>query len=173
MRLSLTVNDRLIARAALVANGWLGAHVSLSQGVESGETPNRVWLNAMDTSDEPNTEHSAWGAVALNVGDKIEIEVLPDGESDPPNGVSRTSDNPNNLFSDAEQARLLFTAIKTCDKALSEIAERARATEPEDEFRKIEIAIGTVLSEIDRQLISPTLRRHPDLLGLAEEMSIR
>jgi hypothetical protein len=67
----------------------------------------------MNTSDDPNTEHSMWDAAGLNVGDRIEIEVLSDGEADPPNNVSRTSDNPNNLFSDVEQARLLFAAIKT------------------------------------------------------------
>jgi hypothetical protein len=65
MRLSLAVNDRPIARASLVANGWLGAHVSLSQGMDSDE--NRVWLRSTDTSDEPNTEHSMWDAVALTV----------------------------------------------------------------------------------------------------------
>ena len=114
-----------------------------------------------------------WDAVGLNVGDRIEIEVLPDGESDPPNSVSRTSDNPNNLFSDVEQARLLFAAIKTCDTALQEVAERARGAEPEDEFRRVALAIVSVISEIDRQLISPTLRRHPELLVIAEEMKIR
>lgn len=173
MRLSLTVNERPIARASLVANGWLGAHVSLSQGVEPVESANRVWLNSMDTSDDPNTEHSMWNAVTLNVGDKIEIEVLPDGESDPPNETSRTSDNPNNLFSDVDQARLLFTAIQTCDRALWEVVERARGVEPEEEFRRVMIAIGSVLTEIDRQLISPTLRRHPDLLAIAEELKVR
>jgi hypothetical protein len=173
MRLALAVNDRPIARASLVTKGWLGAHVSLSQGVESDELTNRVWLNSMDTSDDPNTEHSTWDAVGLNVGDRIEIEVLPDEESDPPNSVSRTLDNPNNLFSDVEQARLLLAAIKTCDTALWEVAEQARGAEPEDEFRRLSLAIGSVLTEIDRQLISPTLRRHPELLVIAEEMKIR
>jgi len=173
MRLSLAVNDRPVARASLLANGWLGAHVSLSQGMESDEPTNRVWLRSTDTSDEPNTEHSMWDAVALNVGDKIEIEVLPDGESDPPSTVSRTSDSPNNLFSDVEQARLLLEAIKTCDIALWGIAERARGAEPEDELQKIVLAVGSVITEIDQQLISPTLRRHPELLTLAEEMKLR
>jgi len=173
MRLLLTVNDLPIARASLLANGWLGAHVSLSRGVESDEPNNRVWLDSMDTSDDPNTKHSMWNAVALNVGDKIEIEFLPDGESDPPNDISRTSDSPSNLFSDVEQARLLFTAIATCDEALSKVVEQARDAEPEDEFRKIALAIGSVITEIDRQLISPTLRRHPDFLAIAQEMRIR
>ena len=173
MRLSLAVNERPIARASLVASGWLGAHISLSQGVELSELANRVWLNTMDVSDDPNTEHSTWDAVALSVGDKVEIEVLADGESDPPNNVSRTSNSPSNLFSDVEQARLLFTAIQTCDEALARVLELARGAEPEDEFRKVALAIGSVFSEIDRQLISPTLRRHPDLLPLAEDMKIR
>ncbi len=173
MRLSLAVNDRSIARASLVANGWLGAHVSLSQGVESEEPTNRVWLSSTDTSDEPNTQHSMWDSVALSVGDKIEIEVLEDGDSDPPNAVSRTSDSPNNLFSDIEQARLLLTAMKVCDSALWEIAERARGVESEDELHKIVLAVGSVITEIDQQLISPTLRRHPELLARAEELKLR
>lgn len=141
--------------------------------MESEEPTNRVWLGSTDTSDEPNTEHSMWDAVALSVGDKIEIEVLEDGESDPPNTVSRTSESPNNLFSDVEQARLLLAAIKVCDKALWEVTERARGVEPEDELHKIVLAVGSVITEIDQQLISPTLRRHPELLAQAEELKIR
>ena len=114
-----------------------------------------------------------WDAVALSVGDKIEIEVLEDGESDPPNTVSRTSDSPKNLFSDIEQARLLLAAIKVCDRALWEVAERARGVKPEEELHKIVLAVGSIITEIDQQLISPTLRRHPELLAQAEELKLR
>ena len=79
MRLSLAVNVRLMARASIIANGWLGAHLSVSQGVEPSESANQLWLNATNISDDPNTEHSQWEAVALSVGDKVEIEVLADG----------------------------------------------------------------------------------------------
>jgi hypothetical protein len=173
MRLSLSVNDGPIVRASLVTRGWLGAHVSLSQGMESEESTNRVWLRSTDTSDEPNSQHSLWNPVPLTVGDKITIEVLPEGESDPPSTVTQTSDSPDNLFSDLESARLLLAAIKACDTALSGVADRARAAEPDDEFRKIATAIGSVLVEIDQQLISPTLRRHPQLLATAQEMKVR
>ena len=132
-----------------------------------------MWLNAIDTSDEPNTTHSMWGGTPLVVGDKVEIEVLPDGDSDPPDEVSRTTDNPNNLFSDNGQARLIFASIQACDKALSEVLERAKDVEPEEEFRKLSLAIGSIAVELDRQLISPTLRRHPDLLRLAEDLKLR
>jgi hypothetical protein len=64
----------------------------------------------------------------------------------------------------------LLAAIKTCDTALWEVAERARGAEPEDELRKI--VLRSVITEIDQQLISPTLRRHPELLALAEEMKL-
>jgi hypothetical protein len=77
------------------------------------------------------------------------------------------------LFSDVEQARLLFAAIRSCDTALLEVVERARGAEPEDEFRRVALAVGSAITEIDRQLISPTLRLHPGLLGIAEEMKIR
>ena len=77
------------------------------------------------------------------------------------------------MFSDVEQARLLLTAIQTCDEALARVLELARSAEPENEFRKVTLAIGGMFSEIDRQLFSPTLRRHPDLRPLAEEMKIR
>lgn len=152
--------------------GWLSAHVSLSHKVEPSSN-DRVWLNAIDTSDEPNTTHSSWGGFPLVLGDKIQIEVLADGESDAPREVSRTTDNPNNLFSNDAQARQLLDSVKTCDKALQEILDRAKDIEPEDEFKKLVLAVGSVLVEIDRQLISPTLRRHPDLLHTAEEMKIR
>ncbi len=40
-------------------------------------------------------------------------------------------------------------------------------------LQEIRYAIGSVLTEIDQQLISPTLRKHPELLPLAEELNIR
>jgi hypothetical protein len=132
-----------------------------------------VWLSATDTSEEPNTVHSGWEPVPLSVGDRIEIQVLPDGESDSPSTVNRTSDSPNNLFSNVEKARMLLAAIKICDRALWEVAERANDAEPSDELHKIRYAIGSVLTEIDQQMISPTLRRHPELLAVAEEMKLR
>jgi hypothetical protein len=173
MRLSLSVNDRHIARASLKAKGWLGAHVSLSQGMESNEPSNRVWISATDTSEEPNAIHSSWESVSLSVGDRIDIEVLPDGDSDAPITVTRSSESPNNLFSDVEQARLMLAAVKICDTELAKVLDRAQGVEPPDELDKIRLAIGTLFVEIDRQLILPTLRGHPELLSDAEEQKLR
>lgn len=172
MRFSLAINGQQKVRASLTAKGWLGAHVNLSNGIEP-ESSDRVWLTAIDTSDEPNTTHSSWGGFPLVEGDKIEIQILADGESDAPSEVSQTTDNPNNLFSIPAQARQLLDSVKTCDIALQEILDRAQGSEPDDEFKKLALAVGSVLVELDRQLISPTLRRHPDLLRIAEDMKIR
>jgi hypothetical protein len=173
MRLSLTVNGRPIATASLDAKGWLGAHVSMSQGINSNEPSNRVWLSAADISEEPNAVHSSWEGASLSVGDTIEIAVLPDGESDAPTTLTRTSESPVNLFSDVEQARLLLTSIKVCDTELMAVIDRAQGVEQNDELHKLRIAIGTVLAELDQQLISPALRRHPELLSDAEAMKLR
>ena len=173
MRLSLAINDRHIARASLEGSGWLGAHVSLSNGIESDGPANSAWLVAADASDDPNTVHSTWEPVAVSVGDKIEIAVLPDGEADPPSTVTRTSASPENLYSDVEQARLLLETVQRCDKELLEVMHRATGVEPDDELRKIRYAITGILTELDQQLISPTLRRHPELLAFAKELKIR
>ena len=101
-------------------------------------------------------------------GDKVEIRVLPDGESDPPINVSRSSESPTNLFSSIEQARLLLQATHACDKELMAILERARVAEPADELQKIQRAVGWIIYELDCYLISPTLRRHPELLAEAK-----
>jgi hypothetical protein len=171
MRLSLAINGQQKVRASLTARGWLGAHVSLSNDIES-ESNDRVWLNAIDTSKEPNTTHSTWEGFPLVQGDKVEIEVLADGESDAPQEVSESSENVSNLFSDAGQARQLLDSVKSCDTALQEVLERAKDVEPEGEFRKLALAVGSILVELDRQLISPTLRRHPDLLLAAKDMKL-
>ena len=173
MRLSLSVNDRSVVRASLEAQGWLSAHVSLSQGMNSDAAQDRAWINAIDVSDEPNSSHITWDAVPLSVGDRIAIEVLPDGESDPPTGITQTSESPNNLFSNLEQARLFLATIKACDTELWKALSIAQATEPPDEFSKITNAVGSIIVELDRQLISPILRKHPELLSEAQQMNLR
>ena len=173
MRLSLLVNDKLIVKASLEANGWLSAHVNLSQGIKSDDPPNRVWLVAYDQSEEPNSVTSTWDGVPLSLGDKVEIRVLADGESDAPTGVTRTAEATTNLFNDVEQAGLLLAAIHVCDTELMGVIKRAQTVEPPEELVKIQRAIGEIIIEIDRQLISPTLRKHPKLLAEAEQMNLR
>jgi len=172
MRLSVSVNDQPAVTGSLTTTGWLAAHAIVTND-ESDEQSNRVWINAIDTSEEPNTTHIDWEAGPLAVGDIVEIKILPDGEVERPTNVRRTSESPRNLFSSIEKARLLLAAIKTCDDVLMSVLDGANGIEPPDELKKIQLALMSVSVEMDRQLISPTLRRHPELLAEAEALKIR
>jgi hypothetical protein len=162
MLLELAVNDGPSLRASLNRKGLLSAHLNVTIADEKDDAT--MSLTSIDETDEPNAVYSTWEAGKLSVGDKVEIRLLAVGEADPPTTVRRSSESPRNLFSDADQARRLLTAINTFDAELMGIMEHARAVEPKEEFDRIVQAIGAVVVEVDQRLISPTLRRHPELL---------
>jgi hypothetical protein len=124
MRLALKVNDRNPIRASLQSNGYLSAHLNLTKEPEREEATGRVWLQAIDESKEPNSVSSDWEGGAMSVGDKVEILVLSDGDADPPTEIRRSSESPKNLFSGMEQARMLLSAISSCDKELMGIIDQ-------------------------------------------------
>ena len=110
-----------------------------------------------------------WEIGDLSLGDKAEVRVLADGETDPPTKVERSIERSTNLFSNVDQARQLLSAISVCDKELGAVLEKSQRAEPEDEFKKVSQAIGGIIMELDRTLIQPTLRRHPELLAEAQK----
>ena len=171
MRLQVSINDGVPVRASLEAQGWLSVHLNLSSDDADGGS-GRFSADAIDRSAEPNTTHSTWDLGTLSVGDTAQIRILSDGEADPPTKVTRTSESPNNLFADAEQARLLLAAISKCFSELMGIVDRVQAVESKEEFEKIAKAVAAVVYELDRRLISPTLRRHPELLDEAKQKKL-
>jgi hypothetical protein len=167
MRLQVSVNDGIPVRASLQAQGWLSVHLNLSSD-DADSGPSQLRIQAIDKSNEPNSTISNWDLGALSIVDTAHIQILHDGEADPPTEVSRTSESPKNLFSNVDQARQLLSAISRCDKELMAVLEGSKAVEPEDEFKKITRAIGGILTDLDLNLIQPTLRRHPELLSEAQ-----
>jgi hypothetical protein len=163
MLLELAVNDGPRLRASLTQKGLLSAHLNVSIGTNENDA-GTISLNSIDETDEPNAVYSTWEAGKLSVGDKVEIRLLAVGEADPPTTVRRSSESPRNLFSDADQARRLLTAISTFDAELAGIMEHARAVESKEESDRIARAIVAVVVEVDQRLITPTLHRHPELL---------
>lgn len=168
MRVQVAVNDGIPVKASLSSKGWLSAHLNFS-GDGTGDSAGSLWVQAIDYSDEPNSVNSVWELGDLSVGDKAEIRVLADGETDPPTRVERSTERSTNLFSDVDQARQLLSAISVCDKELGAVLEQSQRAEPEDEFKRISQAIGGIIMELDRTLIQPTLRRHPELLAEAQK----
>ncbi len=53
------------------------------------------------------------------------------------------------------------------------VLEQAQRTEPPEEIAKIQRAVAEIIVEMDRQLISPTLRKHPELLEEAKAKNLR
>jgi len=171
MRVQVAVNDGIPVRASLSSKGWLSVHLNFSSDGE-GDSAGRLWVQAIDYRDEPNSVNSVWEIGSLSVGDKAEFRLLTDGETDQPTKVERSTERSSNLFSNVDQARELLLAIITCDKALVGVLEHSRTAEPEDEYKKIVQAIGGILAEFDRNLIQPTLRRHPELAEEAKEKEL-
>lgn len=172
MRLSISLNNAPPITAALTAKGWLSAHINLTSDSGSSAFTGKAILNSIDESSEPNATHSTWQVGPVCEGDKIEIRVLSGEESDPPTEVTHTSDSSKNLFSNAEQARLLLSAVEVCDRELMGVLHRAKASEPKDEFERIALAVVGVVCELDRRLITPALRRHPELLEEAKQKKL-
>ena len=171
MRVQVAVNDGIPVRASLSSKGWLSVHLNFSSnGAEDSD--GSLWVQAIDNTDEPNSVNSVWEMGNLSVGDKAEVRLLADGETDPPTKVERSTEWSTNLFSNVDQARQLLSAISACDKELTAVLERSKSAEPEDEFKKIVQAVGGIVMELDRNLIQPTLRRHPELLPEAQEKGL-
>ena len=172
MRVQVAVNDGVPVKASLSSKGWLSVHLNFSSDDGTGNSPGSLWVQAIDYSEEPNSVNSVWEIGALSIGDRAEVRVLADGEANSPTKVERSTEQSTNLFSKVDQASQLLSAISACDKELMAVIEQSRAAEPEDEFKKIVQAIGGILAEFDRNLIQPTLRRHPELLAEAQAMRL-
>ena len=145
--------------------------MNLSSNDACGDS-NRLRIQAIDKSDEPNSTFSTWDLGTLSIGDIAQIQILTDGDADSPTEVKRSAESPSNLFADVGGARELLSAISVCDKELNFVLERSQTAEPEDEFKKIALAIGAVFAELDYKLIQPILRRHPELFAEAQEMRL-
>ncbi|HEY3624732.1 MAG TPA: hypothetical protein VGL00_00555 [Terracidiphilus sp.] len=172
MRVQVAVNDGVPVKASLSSKGWLSVHLNFSRNDEPVDLPGSLWVQAIDYSEEPNSVNTVWELGDLSVGDRAEIHVLADGETDPPTKIERSAERLTNLFSSIDEARRLLKAISACDKELNAVIEQSQTVEPEDEVKKIAIAIGGIFAELDRNLIQPTLRRHPELLAEAQELRL-
>lgn len=172
MRVQVSVNGGPPVKASLISKGWLSVHLNLS--TNNGATPSDAsfFVHAIGNSQEPNSVSSHWDLQGLSIGDTAKVEVLDDGETDSPTKVERSTERSTNLFSSVDHARQLLSAISACDKELNAVLERSQAAEPEDEFKKIALAIAGIIVELDRNLIQPTIRRHPELLPEAQDMRL-
>jgi len=109
----------------------------------------------------------------LEVGDVVELRVLPEGEGNEPSEIRRSSESPYNLFSSPELAKELVQAVSEFEGRLREIADKSKEFEPADEHKKFNRAWGSVIWELGQNLLLPVYRRHKELIPeeLKNEMS--
>jgi hypothetical protein len=113
-----------------------------------------------------------WTAGELSIGDKIEIRLLPDADADLPTQTRRLAEIPGLLFSDPDQARQALAKVHICKEQLEGILQAVKFAEPHDEALNIQRAVIAVVQDLGKYLITPTLRRHPELSSEAKDLGL-
>jgi hypothetical protein len=166
MQLTLKVNNRAAVKGAIGTRGILGAIINISLSPDR-EPSGEAFIHTFGLS-----EKSEWDAGKLSVGDKVEIRILPDGEADPPTSTRSLDDIPAALFANPTQAQQALKAAHICNEQLQGILRSAREDEPHHEALKIQRAIAALVQDLGKYLITPTLRRHPELLTEAKALDL-
>jgi hypothetical protein len=163
MRLSLSVNGTAPIVASLSGPGYLSAHLNMSDRPKESEHSKNVRIGGMETG-ETETVHLKWPTIDLEIGDIVELRVLPDGEGDTPSEVSRSSESPYNLFSSTELAKELLQAVSGFERHLTELRQKSEQTEPADDHKKFIAANGAVAWELGQNFLYPVYRKHRELI---------
>ena len=162
MRLSMRVNGGTPVVAAMTASGYLSAHLNMNDRPKN-ESQRRVRIEGIKTG-ETESIYLKWPSVDLNVGDVVELQLLPEGTGDEPIETRISSEAPNNLFSRPELAKELILAVSEFESRVSTLLEKSKSLEPAEEHKKFARAWGEVLWQIGQSLLYPTYRRHKDLV---------
>ena len=163
MRLSMAVNGGNRVVASLKSAGYLSAHINLSDRPQDSERKKTATIAGIETRENEST-HLKWPIVDLEIGDVVELRVLPDGEGDDPSEVRKSSESPYNLFSNAELAKELIQAVSDFERRLGEIVGKSEELETSEEHKKFTRAWGSVIWELGQNLLYPVYRRHKELI---------
>jgi len=163
MRLSLSINGVSRLVAAVSGSGYLGGYLNLHERPKDNDYSKSIRLSGTQTLDT-ETIRFEWPTFDLKTGDAVEIRVLDDGEGDAPSEVRRSSESPQNLFTNIELAKELLTLVSDFESRLIPLIEKSKETEPVDEQKKIALSIGYVLTELGDRLLYPIYRRHKELV---------
>jgi hypothetical protein len=149
--------------ASLPHPGYLSAHLIISERPKENEHKKTVRLAGSETR-ETETVHLKWPSVELNIGDVVELRVLPDGDGNEPSEVRSSSNSAYNLFSNAELAKELLRTVSEFEERLGKMIEKSEQLEPPDEHKRFALACGSVAWELGQNLLHPVYRRHKELI---------
>jgi len=164
MRLSLSVNGTSHLVASVPGAGYLNAHLNMHDRPKENERSSKICFVGTDTSAETENLSLRWPEFDLKVGDVVELRILPDGEGDAPREARRSSEVPSNLLSSAELAKELLQIVSDFDTRILELLTKSEQTEPEEEHKKLNRAVGSVVVEVGQRLLYPVYRRHKELI---------
>ena len=167
MRLSLSINGQRETVAAVRGPGYLSAHLNIAERPKENDHTKSVVIKGIQTL-ETETVFLAWPEHQLHVGDSLEMRLLDEGEGDTPTAIRRSSESPQNLFSNLENAKELLALLSEFENRLMQFMDKSKELEPAAEQKKVTLAVGRVLTEIGTNLLYPTYRRHRELVP--EEM---
>lgn len=163
MRLGLKINGIPRVVAAVSGPGYLSAHLNMAERPKENDYSKTVRLAGTQTL-ETETVHLHWSTLELQVGDRVELQVMDDGEGNPPEKVRRSSEDPRNLFSEPALAREMTELASDFESRLLRLLDKSKEQESADEHGKLTTAVGYVIYEIGNQLLYPIYRRHKELI---------
>jgi len=157
------MNGTIRTTASLKGAGYLSAHLHMRDRPREGDRSGTVFIRA-SRIDETETTSMTWPEIDLTTGDVVRLELLPEGEGDEPAKVRKSSEADPNLLTGGDLAKEPFEAVSKFDKSLLGLLEKSKNSEPPDEHRKLQLAVGAVLAEVGQQLLYPVFRRHRELI---------
>jgi hypothetical protein len=163
MRLSLSVNGAHPIIASVSGPGFLGAHLNIHDRPKEDDHSIKVQMSGHQTA-ETETISMSWPTADLNVGDVVELRILPEGEGDVPAKMRKSSEAPSNLFSNTELAKEMLQVVSDFENRLGELLSKSEKVEPPDEHKKFGKALVGVAYAIGELLLSPVYRRHKELI---------
>src|SRR5690242_20552337 len=135
MRLSLDINGRTRVVATVNGPGYLHAHISMRELPKDNDYAKTVQISGTQTL-ETETVSIDWPSFQLQIGDKLEFQLLPDGDGDPPSAVRRSSESPTNLFSNIELAKELLQLVANFETSLMKLTDKSKEIETAEEHKR-------------------------------------
>jgi len=163
MRLCLSLNGVSRFVASRPSAGYLNAHLNMVERPKENDHSKKLRVVGIETR-ETETLRLEWPIVDLNVGDVVELRILPEGDGDTPCEIQKSSESPDNLFSNTALAKEFIEVASEFEGRVSELVRKWKGIEQADEHKKVALAVGAVLAEIGQRLWYPVFRRHKELV---------
>lgn len=162
MRIEASVNGKQLCTASIVGPGYLSAHLNLSDRPNE-QKPGVLRVVGCET-ESTETQFVEWPVGEVQVGDVVQLRVLPEGQGTQPVERRSSSESPTNLFTGVAQGQELLSICATFEVQLADLLAKVKESESESEYLKFRRAVGHVAAELGERFLYPVYRNHPSLV---------